>query len=739
MSYRSSAVACAVLSAVGMSVHASDITVDTKLDADATYQDTYVKGGDATVTFDLNGKSATFANANVTQSIFSNVDVVSNGGGSLKVTSDKFAIKDADLRIENVGAVTLSGSAVGMGGATLGRSEQSKSKLEITGFNELNVCAENSGVAYRDASVDAPEVQIHGNSDSVITFKSSGQNGGEAISLTRKAEPDVAGNQKLSVSGGVINLIRDTGSSGNALSMSEKSVASFSAKEINVISNKGGILVSKEASLRLTAGRKVSISNTSASAALTLSGTGTVEIQAPTIEITAPQTGNAVNVTGSDSSPTLIVGRAEGASTLKFTGDVNLDRNNSTFSLENTTIEVKNNYLHIANLKGRSSKIVIDGFYEGDDLTVDVKTNAAENFKVLASGRLNEVMGMEALAQKLQAEASIRDGNAVTLGAEAGETAPGFVLDEDGGFVPTENPSMAAVGHFSAMNLAQWRGETDQLAARLGDLRVTPKQLGGWVRVTGYESDVSSSVAVEMKTTSVQAGGDVRLNGNWVVGGAFMYTDAEAEFSNGRGKADGYSLAAYASGFFDGGAYVDIVGRAGRISSEVEADTLSTFGGVLSGDYDNTALGISVEAGYHWPISKTFYVEPQAQLSYGIVFGDDFESKTNGVRIRQDDFETLVGRIGARLGASFNEGRGQVFVHASVHHDFMGNADAAATSRWGHTENIQTDLGGTWASYGVGSQFSMENGLSLYAMLERSSGADYDEDNRYSVGLSYRF
>ncbi len=93
-----------------MSVHASDITVDTKLDADATFQDTYVKGGDATVTFDLNGKSATFANANVTQSIFSNVDVVSNGGGSLKVTSDKFAIKDADLRIENVGAVTLSGS-----------------------------------------------------------------------------------------------------------------------------------------------------------------------------------------------------------------------------------------------------------------------------------------------------------------------------------------------------------------------------------------------------------------------------------------------------------------------------------------------------------------------------------------------------------------------------------------------------------------------------------------------------
>ena len=40
-------------------------------------------------------------------------------------------------------------------------------------------------------------------------------------------------------------------------------------------------------------------------------------------------------------------------------------------------------------------------------------------------------------------------------------------------------------------------------------------------------------------------------------------------------------------------------------------------------------------------------------------------------------------RLGARLGATFNEGRGQVYVHGSVNHDFMGDADATATSKWG--------------------------------------------------------
>ena len=94
----------------------------------------------------------------------------------------------------------------------------------------------------------------------------------------------------------------------------------------------------------------------------------------------------------------------------------------------------------------------------------------------------------------------------------------------------------------------------------------------------------------------------------------------------------------------------------------------------------------------------------------------------------------MVVRLGARLGATFNEGRGQVYVHGSVNHGFMGDADATATSKWGHSEKIHTDLGGTWMSYGLGAKSSLTNGLNFYGMLERSSGSGYDEDYRYSVG-----
>lgn len=189
---------------------------------------------------------------------------------------------------------------------------------------------------------------------------------------------------------------------------------------------------------------------------------------------------------------------------------------------------------------------------------------------------------------------------------------------------------------------------------------------------------------------------------------------------------------------FDCGGYIDIVGRVGRLSSDVTASTLSTTGGVLKGSYDNTAFGLSAEIGYKWDVTSIFYVEPQMELAYGFVSGDDFRS-SNGVKYEQDDFQTLVGRIGTRLGANLPEQAGTIFLHASLLHDFLGDADGTATPRQGLARDVSVDIGGTWFAYGIGAQFDMKKNVSFYGMLERSSGSDYQDDYRYSVGFSYRF
>uniref|UniRef100_UPI0039676446 autotransporter outer membrane beta-barrel domain-containing protein n=1 Tax=Sutterella wadsworthensis TaxID=40545 RepID=UPI0039676446 len=289
-------------------------------------------------------------------------------------------------------------------------------------------------------------------------------------------------------------------------------------------------------------------------------------------------------------------------------------------------------------------------------------------------------------------------------------------------------------GNYNAMTLVQWRNEVNHISQRLGDVRDSSTTIGAWARVYGYDSSYDDNVSIDFKANLIQAGGDYRINNTWLVGGAFSYTDGEGKFSNGSADSDGYSLAAYLSGFFDCGAYVDFVGRIGRLSTDITAySDASEF----KGSYNNTTFGLSAEVGYHWKLNDTFYVEPQAELAYGFVKGDDFTG-ANDVRVEQDDFQTLVGRLGARIGASFADGAGTVYAHASVNHDFLGDADYTA-SLDSASRDLSVDIGGTWVSYGIGAQFNTTKNLNFYGTLERANGSEYQEDYRYSVGMSYRF
>lgn len=389
---------------------------------------------------------------------------------------------------------------------------------------------------------------------------------------------------------------------------------------------------------------------------------------------------------------------------------------------------------------GNDSSIIVN-----DSQTIfQIVDNQATGLRVLASGTYSDELGSpEAAREALASQLSINnaEGSDYLLGGEAGTVAGSWneTTDANGNKVieATENASLEAIRQFNAMTLVQWRNENNHLSQRLGDVRAHRGALGTWARVYGYDSSVKDNINVDVKATSIQVGADTALGSNWIVGGAFSYTSMDGDFDNGSGESDGYSLAAYASGFFDCGGYVDVIGRVGRLSTDVTASTLSATGGVFSGSYDNTTLGLSVEAGYHWNPVSILYVEPQAELAYGYVLGDDFSSAANGVTIEQDDFQSLVGRLGARIGATLPKDAGQIYMHVSVNHDFLGDADATARPSAGLARGISTDLGGTWVSYGLGMQFEAGQNLSIYGSLDRANGSDYQEDYRYSVGVRY--
>lgn len=293
-----------------------------------------------------------------------------------------------------------------------------------------------------------------------------------------------------------------------------------------------------------------------------------------------------------------------------------------------------------------------------------------------------------------------------------------------------ESPVLTAAKHANAANLAQWRYEVNHLSDRLGDVRTLRGTAGTWARVYGAEAKVSDSVSTRVRADTLQVGSDVALGENWIVGAAFGYTDSDSDFTVGSLDTDAYTFALYGTGYFPCGGYVDIIGRMGRMSSDV------TMVRNFTASYDNTAFGLSAEVGYEWNIAQGFYVTPQAELAYSYVKGDDYTAG-NGVTAKQDNFESLVGRLGVQAGVKFNDDRGNLYATVSVNHDFNGETEATATQGANASQRLAEDLGGTWVSYGIGAQFNVLDNLAFYGSLTRANGSDYQENFRYSVGIRY--
>lgn len=409
---------------------------------------------------------------------------------------------------------------------------------------------------------------------------------------------------------------------------------------------------------------------------------------------------------------------------------------NATFT--NQDINQTAGTFHVGTLNASNSKLTFNTTEE-NGVTVGTLTG---DLKLEAGASVTEKLGSaEKVAGAL--DSIIGGGAASTLkhnfvGGEASDMTGAWTYDAATGDVSYQgsrlSPTLTAVTHANAANLAQWRYEVNHLSERLGDVRSQNGALGAWARVYGTDAKVSDSVSTKFTNNTIQVGGDAKVGDTWIVGAAFGYTDNSTDFSNGSADSDGYTLSVYGTAVLPSGSYLDLIGRVGRISTDIDVSTVTPF----KASYDNTTVGLSAEVGHRFDLSQIFYVTPQAELAYGRVFGDDY-SGSNGMKVSQDDFDTLIARIGFQAGANFADNRGSIYLTASVNHDFLGDTEATASKAGAQDQKLKEDLGGTWFSYGIGAQFSTTNNLSFYGSLTRANGSDYQEDYHYSVGARYVF
>lgn len=293
------------------------------------------------------------------------------------------------------------------------------------------------------------------------------------------------------------------------------------------------------------------------------------------------------------------------------------------------------------------------------------------------------------------------------------------------------NTKLTDFSSVNAMSLVQWRNEINHLTKRLGDIRASEGTIGAWARVYGGESQWGGANEVEMDHTTIQVGGDYRINNHWIAGAAFSYTDSRADLGNGDADGDSYSLAVYGTYTADGGSFLDLIGRYGYLKNDITAGNMAL-------DTSSSAFSLSAEMGHTFRfIGDAAYVEPQIEFTYGFIGGDD-ATASNGVRIDQDDFQSFVTRVGVRAGYEFPQKKGSFYGMFSYSYDWMGDADGTA-SKDGLRQALSQDLGGGWVTYGVGAQIMLGDSAYFYGELERTSGGDIDNPYLFSAGVRMTF
>ena len=285
-----------------------------------------------------------------------------------------------------------------------------------------------------------------------------------------------------------------------------------------------------------------------------------------------------------------------------------------------------------------------------------------------------------------------------------------------------------AVSSMANLSLMTWRQENNDMNKRLGEVRVSEGSQGIWARMARGQSKYGQQ-GIKNQYNYYQLGYDSKISDDWILGGAFTYTDGDSSYTNGSGTNKYTGFAVYGSNLRDDGSFIDLIAKYAHMKNDFDVN-----GGVGSGDYSTNGLSFSAEYGKRFH-QESYWIEPQAELTYGRVSSADFTTK-NGASVHQDSMDSLVGRLGFSLGKDIKQGN--VYVRVSYLYDFQGDT-SVTMSKDGAATSFKTDLGGGWWEFGVGTNLDLGHDTHFYLDVETTAGGDVDTPWQWNAGVRYSF
>ena len=450
-------------------------------------------------------------------------------------------------------------------------------------------------------------------------------------------------------------------------------------------------------------------------------------------EETLAVTGMKLNLSdGATWTPTAVKDKVADKSGSNYVALNQLSIDNGVVNLDSDKLDA-NSPVKVENISGNGT-ITTNSL--DNKLVIDTKA-ADTKLKVEGSGEIGDrILAGEATLEELAGTAKMGDKtasdevgtqNGIIAGRMFAKVRADGTIDAST-FKRAVQPHNQAVSSMANLSLMTWRQENNDMNKRLGEVRASEGSQGIWARMARGQSKYGAQ-GIKNQYNYYQLGYDSKISDDWILGGAFTYTDGDSSYTNGSGTNKHTGFAVYGSNLRDDGSFIDLIAKYAHMKNDFDVN-----GGVGSGDYSTNGLSFSAEYGKRFH-QESYWIEPQAELTYGRVSSADFTTK-NGASVHQDSMDSLVGRLGFSLGKDIKQGN--VYVRASYLYDFQGDT-SVTMSKGGATTPFKTDLGGGWWEFGVGTNLDLGHDTHFYLDVETTAGGDVDTPWQWNAGVRYSF
>jgi outer membrane autotransporter protein len=445
-----------------------------------------------------------------------------------------------------------------------------------------------------------------------------------------------------------------------------------------------------------------------------------------------------------------------------MTGDSSVQR----LALSNGVVRMGTNeqfqQLNVGDLSGKGTFVMGTDLGNGDTDFLNVTGNASgqHQLQITATGTTPVTAEAVKVGNIAAGDASFSLGGRETVDAgtfvyRLAKEGQGLYLNPDKETVSTSsNTALALAGSARSVLNAEAAMLSDQLGDRslsvrpevsmrsMSDSSVKNLSNSVWVRTYGNQYNVDNAYGdgYTQNQTGITGGADttVDLGGrSWVVGGFVGTSHTKMDLKYGSSATvDSLNAGVYGSTFdVESGVFVNVMAKINQFDNKAKV-TMSD-GSRTKGDYKALGASGSVAVGKHIRLKDDYFVEPQVQVSTGVIQSDKYRLD-NGLEVKSDTMRSVQGKVGVRGGRVISLDNGSLLepsLSTAVNHEFVKTNEIKIND-----DSFDDDRASSSIEYGAGLKWTpAQRNWQVSGQVGGSKGTTVSQDWSGSLRLSYFF